>query len=141
MSRLKGGNRQYRCQLRGLDSGWRKPSQDTQFEWTPQASGRYTFEVQAIDRDLNYSESASVVLEVIPDPRDAQIALLESELERRNRELEAELADARDMQMRLLPEHPPAIDGAQIAGRCVTANTVGGDFFDYLTVDDHLYEK
>jgi two-component system NtrC family sensor kinase len=41
--------------------------------------------VQAIDRDLNYSEPASIELEVIPDPRNHRIAQLEVELEERER--------------------------------------------------------
>ncbi|MBI4661688.1 MAG: hypothetical protein HY735_22925, partial [Verrucomicrobia bacterium] len=31
-------------------------TKDRRFEWTPRAGGAYTFEVQAIDRDLNYSK-------------------------------------------------------------------------------------
>ncbi|MBC8236257.1 serine/threonine-protein phosphatase [bacterium] len=71
-------------------------------------------------------------LEVIEDPRDQQIAQLESELERRNRELEAELQDARDVQMLLMPERAPYFEGLELTGKCLPANTVSGDFFDYL---------
>ena len=46
--------------------------------------------------------------------------------------LEAELADAHDMQMALLPESAPAVAGLQVAGRNIAAKEVGGDFFDYL---------
>jgi len=38
----------------------------TTFEWRPKKPGSYLFEVQAIDRDLNYSDTASVTLMVIP---------------------------------------------------------------------------
>jgi signal transduction histidine kinase/ligand-binding sensor domain-containing protein/DNA-binding response OmpR family regulator len=58
--------RQYRYRVVGLDEGWRPPTPEDRFEWTPQAAGEYTFEVQAIDRDLNYSESARLALEVVP---------------------------------------------------------------------------
>jgi len=43
-----------------------------------------------------------------------------------------ELQDARQVQMSLMPETAPPIEGVEIAGRCLPANTVGGDFFDYL---------
>ena len=33
-------------------------TKDRRFEWTPLKGGPYTFEIQAIDRDLNYSEPA-----------------------------------------------------------------------------------
>lgn len=35
------------------------------FDWVPEKRGSYTFEVQAIDRDLNYSEPARVMMQVI----------------------------------------------------------------------------
>jgi len=35
------------------------------FDWTPEQSGNYTFSVIAIDRDLNYSEPASITLTII----------------------------------------------------------------------------
>ena len=45
---------------------WEKPTKSTTFEWIPRKAGTYTFLVQAIDRDLNYSEPASVTLKVTP---------------------------------------------------------------------------
>ena len=40
------------------DAAWREPTPATGFDWNPPASGAYTFFVQSIDRDLNYSEPA-----------------------------------------------------------------------------------
>jgi len=45
----------------------------------------------------------------------------------------SELQDARRVQMGLMPEVAPEIEGVEIAGKCLSANTVSGDFFDYLT--------
>ena len=36
------------------------------------------------------------------------------------------------MQMSLMPETAPEIEGVEIAGKCIHANTVSGDFFDYI---------
>ena len=47
-------------------------------------------------------------------------------------DLEEELQTAHDMQMNLMPERPPEIPGLDIAGRCLTANHVGGDFFQFF---------
>ncbi|MFC1713493.1 two-component regulator propeller domain-containing protein [Candidatus Poribacteria bacterium] len=60
----------YRIQAFGksLNSDWREPTNSAQFEWTPEEAGAYTFEVQAIDRDLNYSEPVSVEIRVSPPP-------------------------------------------------------------------------
>ena len=43
---------------------WSEPTRDPRFEWTPQEEGVYAFEVQAIDRDLNYSEPARLQVAV-----------------------------------------------------------------------------
>lgn len=57
------------------------------------------------------------------------------EAERRKRELEI----ARTMQRDLLPHEPPAVVGLDIADRSLPATEVGGDYFDYLQLEDgHL---
>jgi serine phosphatase RsbU (regulator of sigma subunit) len=53
-------------------------------------------------------------------------------------EMEEELQTAHDMQMNLMPTDPPKIEGFDIAGRCLTANHVGGDFFQYFPQGDRL---
>ncbi len=58
--------RQYRVRIAEIDEGWRAPTREHQFEWVPTETGRYTFEVQAIDRDLNYSQVAALVFDVVP---------------------------------------------------------------------------
>ncbi len=130
--------RQYRCRIREIDSDWRKPMKSTSYDFIFDKPGIYTFEVQAIDRDLNYSEPASVKLEVIPDPRNHRIAQLEGELAERERaELERfhrELEDARQIQQSLLPERPPEIEGFEIAGTSLPAREVSGDFYNYLSL-------
>ena len=48
------------------------------------------------------------------------------------REMEEELQTAHEMQMGLMPKESPAVEGFDIAGRCVPANHVSGDFFKYF---------
>jgi sigma-B regulation protein RsbU (phosphoserine phosphatase) len=82
-----------------------------------------------------------VKLEVIPDPRNHQIAQLKGELAERERvELERvqqELADARRIQQSLLPDNPPRIQGFEIAGMSSPAMEVSGDFYSYLSLGDN----
>jgi serine phosphatase RsbU (regulator of sigma subunit) len=52
------------------------------------------------------------------------------------RRLEHEIADAREMQMSLLPKSAPQIEGFDIAGVCEPAAEVGGDYFTYLWLDE-----
>ena len=47
------------------DAVWRESTSATQFDWNPQTPGDYTFFVQSIDRDLNYSEPARVFLSIV----------------------------------------------------------------------------
>jgi len=49
-----------------IDSDWRQPTRETSFDDSFDKPGMYTFEIQAIDRDLNYSEPASLKIEVLP---------------------------------------------------------------------------
>ena len=57
--------RQYRVRIGEVDADWRRPTKATFFDYTFKKAGTYTFSVQAIDRDLNYSEPASVKLKVV----------------------------------------------------------------------------
>ena len=69
---------QYRCRIREIDKDWRgkpqasvafcKPTKARLFDYIFDKPGNYTFEVQAIDRDLNYSEPAVLNLTVQADP-------------------------------------------------------------------------
>lgn len=56
----------------------------------------------------------------------------EAEMQR----IRAELSEAQNIQMGLLPTESPDTEGFDIAGMSVPATQVGGDFYDYLTVAD-----
>ena len=147
--------RQYRVRIKEIDPDWCKPTKSTSFDYTFDKPDNYTFEVQAIDRDLNYSDTASLTLKVMPPfylrasfllPTVslgtilvALLTILSIGYIKRRRQVHSyqelavrELQDAHDMQMSLMPKTAPPIEGVEIAGRCLPANTVSGDFFDYL---------
>jgi sigma-B regulation protein RsbU (phosphoserine phosphatase) len=46
--------------------------------------------------------------------------------------LQEELKIARDVQMSLLPKTTPQVQGLDIAARCVPAQEVGGDYYDFV---------
>lgn len=75
--------RQYRVRIKEIDKKWRAPTTADSFDIAFDKAGTYTFEVQAIDRDLNYSEPTVVALTVQPDPR---IAALQAEVHHLRRE-------------------------------------------------------
>jgi len=58
--------RQYRYCIREIDEDWLRPTKETSVDYSLSQPGEYTFEVQAIDRDLNYSLPASLTLKIVP---------------------------------------------------------------------------
>ncbi len=92
--------RQYRCcigEVRGDEHApplprspapsYLPPTRNTTFDWIPGEPGVYIFEVQAIDRDLNYSEPAALGLTVQLDP---SLVSLRTELNHLRREARKE---------------------------------------------------
>jgi serine/threonine protein kinase/serine phosphatase RsbU (regulator of sigma subunit)/tetratricopeptide (TPR) repeat protein len=61
-------------------------------------------------------------------------SLRQQEAERQR--LEQEMAAAREMQLSLLPKSASEIEGFDIAGVCEPATEVGGDYFNYLWLDE-----
>lgn len=52
--------------------------------------------------------------------------------------VQEELALARKIQANLLPKQPPVVTGYDIAGRSIPAEAVGGDYFDFMPLKEHL---
>lgn len=52
---------------------------------------------------------------------------------------ESELRLARDIQRSFLPTTFPKLNNLDFCGRCDPAREVGGDFFDYVKLNDHTY--
>ncbi len=50
--------------------------------------------------------------------------------------LQAELAAAREAQLRLLPAAPPDAAGITLAASCIPAREVAGDFYDFIELED-----
>ena len=149
------GKRQYQVRIKEIDADWREPTRSDMFSISFDKPGTYTFEVIAIDRDLNYSAPASLTLTVVLPWHQsgwilyllggAIVALLtlcgilayryyqqRQQVLAYQREAVSELADAQEMQMGLIPQTAPEVPGFEIAGVCNSARTVSGDFFDYV---------
>jgi sigma-B regulation protein RsbU (phosphoserine phosphatase) len=72
------------------------------------------------------SESAQVI-------ENARLAEKEKTLLR----MQEELSLAREIQGNLLPKETPSLTGYDIAGKSVPAKEVGGDYFDFLAVEEN----
>src|SRR4029077_19538904 len=51
--------------------------------------------------------------------------------------MEQELRIARSIQMSLLPQGPVTMRGVSLTAHCEPAREVGGDYYDFLPIDDH----
>ena len=59
-------------------------------------------------------------------------AQLYQAVKRQERQLELDLAMAREVQLRLLPPGLPTHEHAELAVRFLSARTIGGDLYDFL---------
>ena len=59
----------YIYRLNGYDVDWQPPTRELRAQYRDLPPGDYTFQVRAIDRDLNDSEAAQVGLTITTDPR------------------------------------------------------------------------
>jgi serine phosphatase RsbU (regulator of sigma subunit) len=55
------------------------------------------------------------------------------------KKLEEQMQIAKDVQSSLLPAHPPDIEGYDIADLCIPTFEIGGDYYDYIRLDDSNY--
>lgn len=69
------------------------------------------------------------------DTMRRQIAKQYNQL-RQQETMERQMRVARDVQEHLLPASPPQLAGLELAGRCIPARDVGGDYFDFVQLPD-----
>ena len=158
--KTRPGKMKYFYQLVKKDLNWQGPTNEEIVEYFNLKPGLYTFRVQAVDRDLNYSHPpASVEITIPPPPFYKRtsfvvtvsgvggvlliivivLAVNQWRLsQKEQKRLRQELDDARQMQTGLLPETAPSVPGFEIYGFSQPAREVGGDFYDYLTLDANL---
>jgi len=81
------------------------------------------------------------VLNIGADPADSEYSrLLELEKEKSERllrRIESDLAQAAEIQRRLLPTGNPRFEGFDISGANVSCYEVGGDYYDFVPIDEN----
>jgi phosphoserine phosphatase RsbU/P len=80
-------------------------------------------------RDL--TEKNRQLQKAFDELKAAQEQLIEKE------RLERELKVAAEIQMSILPDELPLVDGFEFGGRILPARQVGGDFYDVFPLDEH----
>ena len=56
----------FRYRIPELGNEWSLTTTDNVFDWVPDVSGNFTFQVQSIDRDMNYSPPQSLSFVILP---------------------------------------------------------------------------
>ncbi len=139
----------YSHMLEGLDEGWSEADNQRRATYTNLDPGHYTLRVRASNNDGVWSEEEAVLVITVTPPfwqrgwflvlaALALAAGVTAAYRHRVRVLglRGELQTARDTQVSILPQASPRAEGYDIAGTCIPANTVGGDFYDFIWLDD-----
>jgi len=87
--------------------------------------------------NMDFSEDDQRLLSIIA-AQSAQVienARLYLEAQELN-QMQAEMRLAHQIQINLLPLDPPQIGGYDIAGKSIAAKDVGGDYYDFIPIDD-----
>ncbi len=85
------------------------------------------------DPQYAWTETRQKLVRLVADQTAVAIENDELTVELRKKErLDRELEIGAEIQVRLLPRQCPAIHGAELAARCLTANRVGGDYYDFI---------
>ncbi len=136
----------YAYQLKGLEADWHYTSADRRYvNYTELKPGKYVFKVRGSNNDGIWNKKgASVSINISPpfwQTWPSKIILIFLILggchyyfrnRVKNIRMKTELRTAHNAQMSIMPQFDPKISGLDISGRCLPANQVGGDFFDYF---------
>ncbi len=142
-------NNRYRYRLQGFADAWIEARADRRSAtFTRLSPGDYVFQVQAANPDGAWNqEGARLAIRVLPPfwatwwfralalAVAVGVVTLAWRRHARSIRLRAELAAAHDAQMAIMPQADPSLSGFEIAGICVPADEVGGDFFDYVWLE------
>lgn len=140
----------YAYHLDGFDQGWIQVDASRRFaSYTNLDPGTYTLRVRGSNSDGIWNEAGATLIVVVAPPwwgtwwfRVGALLLLGLAatalyLRRlRTVRLGAELRAAHDAQMSVMPLEDPQVPGLDVSGTCIPASEVGGDFFDYLWMDE-----
>jgi serine phosphatase RsbU (regulator of sigma subunit)/sugar lactone lactonase YvrE len=142
----------YAFSMKGFDDTWNSAGTRRFASYTNLYPGEYLFRVNATNHDGVWNTEGASLRVIIRPPfwltwwfigLSAIIALgsalvvyklrVRSKLEKAR--FISELKAAHDVQMGLMPRGDPTVTGLDVSGMCIPANEVGGDFYDYLWLD------
>ncbi len=140
----------YAYKMVGLDKDWIYTNSDKRFAgYTTLKPGKYTFKVKGTNSDGIWNEKGASIDVFITPPYWQSwwftiiisafaiiIGFIFYKSRLRNIRMKVELKTAHDAQMSIMPNKDPVIKGFDISGICIPAQEVGGDFFDYFSINN-----
>lgn len=91
------------------------------------------------DPEYNWTETRQKLVRLVADQTAVAIENDELKVELRKKErLDRELEIGAEIQLRLLPRQCPNIPGVAVAAKCQPANRVGGDYYDFIPVNQNF---
>jgi len=144
------GKNRYMYKMEGFNETWIATDARKRFaSYTNLSPGKYLFRVKGSNNDGIWSEKgASIVLVITPPFWKtwwfqllavlAVLAFVWFWYRKRLKtvRLKAEMKTAHDAQMSIMPQSDPIVPGLDVSGVCVPSCEVGGDFFDYIWMND-----
>ena len=141
---------QYAYIMEGFEEEWNYTGADKRLaSYTNIPAGTYRFRVIGSNNDSVWNrEGASITIHIAPPfwatwwfrvlllAFICAILIMLFRNRMRNTRLKTELQTARDAQMSIMPQNDPQISGFDISGLCIPAYEVGGDFFDYIWMNE-----
>jgi ligand-binding sensor domain-containing protein/serine phosphatase RsbU (regulator of sigma subunit) len=144
----------YAYRLEGFDKDWIYTTSDKRFAaYTNLSPGGYIFRVKGSNNDGVWNEQGTSIKIIITPPvwktwwfqllavlaalglAAALYRFRMKGLSQKTR-LQTELQTARDAQMSIMPQFDPDVPGFDVSGICEPASEVGGDFFDYIWLNE-----
>ena len=94
------------------------------------------FDVES-DKAKAFNDTDLEIMSFFADAASISIekALLHNQIIEKKK-VEKQLQIASEVQTRLLPQSPPRIKGYEFAGLCIPTFEIGGDYFDYIQIDE-----
>ncbi len=140
----------YAYKMEGLDADWIFTDASIRIaNYTTLPPGEYVFRVKGSNNDGVWNEEGTSVNITITPPFWATwwfrilvllvvigLAYILYEYRLRNVRMKTELQAAHDAQMSIMPRENPVLEGFEISGACIPASEVGGDFYDFMWLNE-----
>jgi ligand-binding sensor domain-containing protein/serine phosphatase RsbU (regulator of sigma subunit) len=144
----------YAYMMEGFDEDWIHTTAEKRFaSYTNLDPGEYIFRVKGSNNDGIWNEEGTSVKIIITPPLwktwwfqiitvllAAALVVFIYKMRMKDishkMRLQTELQTAHYAQMSIMPQSDPEVPGFEVSGICVPANEVGGDFFDYIWLNE-----